>query len=117
MNGVTRLEAAAKSVAHKGGIVASILRSFRPAAAAEMAVQTCAAAGAPRDHGGVEVGHPFPDETMQVVHAEEIGSSPPDERKGWRRGRGVPSSHLAHELGIVPAVRASRAGGGRVFPF
>src|SRR5881396_2855579 len=85
MDSVACLEAAPKSVAHKRREITSILRSFRPAATKELAVQTRVATRIAGNHGGVEVGHPFPDEAVQIVDAENIGSPPAHRGKDFRR--------------------------------
>src|SRR5262249_46476080 len=116
VHGVARLQAAAKPVAHERREISVIIRAFGAAPAERLPVQTGVAARIPRDHGRAEVGHPLPNEAVEIMNAKPVGASPAHDGERLRRGRGVPRLDLADELGIVRAIRAREAGRGRVLP-
>ena len=66
------IEAATKSVAHESGEIVGIFGIGGAAAAEELAVKARVAARVASNHCSVEVGDPFPNQSMHIFHAKII---------------------------------------------
>ena len=80
MDGVAGFEAAAKAVAHKRGKISAVFGALRGATAKELAVETGVASRVAGDHGCIEIGDPFPDETMEILNAKKVWRVRSDDR-------------------------------------
>ena len=85
VNSIAGFQAAAEAVTHKGGEIVAVFGSFRTAAAEELAIQAGITAGVAGDHSRIEIGDPFPNQAMQIVHAEDVRLLLANQRQIGRR--------------------------------